>query len=47
MFFYGGWPFLSALWSELRAGAPGMMTLITLAITVAYGYSAAVVHCQS
>ncbi|MFP4496477.1 MAG: copper-translocating P-type ATPase [Halochromatium sp.] len=43
VFFYGGWPFLSGLWSELRAGAPGMMTLIALAITVAYGYSAAVV----
>jgi len=43
VFFYGGWPFLSGLFSELRAGAPGMMTLIALAITVAYGYSAAVV----
>jgi len=43
VFFYGGWPFLTGLWSEVRAGAPGMMTLIALAITVAYGYSAAVV----
>ncbi|MBK5929811.1 heavy metal translocating P-type ATPase [Halochromatium salexigens] len=43
VFLYGGWPFLTGLLSELRAGAPGMMTLIALAITVAYGYSAAVV----
>ncbi|MEA3641680.1 MAG: copper-translocating P-type ATPase [Lamprobacter sp.] len=43
VFLYGGWPFLSGLLSELRAGAPGMMTLIALAISVAYGYSAAVV----
>jgi Cu2+-exporting ATPase len=43
VFLYGGWPFLTGLLSEVRAGAPGMMTLIALAITVAYGYSAAVV----
>ncbi|WP_295882252.1 copper-translocating P-type ATPase [uncultured Thiohalocapsa sp.] len=43
VFLYGGWPFLAGLVSELRGGAPGMMTLIALAITVAYGYSAAVV----
>jgi Cu2+-exporting ATPase len=43
VFLYGGWPFLTGLVSELRDGAPGMMTLIALAITVAYGYSAAVV----
>ncbi len=43
VFLYGGWPFLTGLASELRDGAPGMMTLIALAVTVAYGYSAAVV----
>ncbi len=39
IFFYGGWPFLKGLVDELKDGAPGMMTLIALAITVAYGYS--------
>ncbi|MFP4585443.1 MAG: heavy metal translocating P-type ATPase, partial [Desulfococcaceae bacterium] len=43
VFFYGGWPFLTGLWDELRQGEPGMMTLIGLAVIVAYGYSAAVV----
>lgn len=28
VFVYGGWPFLIELVSELRDGAPGMMTLI-------------------
>lgn len=42
IFFYGGWPFLTGLVSELKQKAPGMMTLIGLAITVAYVYSAAV-----
>ncbi|HSH84728.1 MAG TPA: ATPase P, partial [Guyparkeria sp.] len=43
VFFYGGWPFLTGLISELRQGAPGMMTLIALAISVAFLYSTAVV----
>ena len=43
VFFYGGWPFLTGLFSELRDANPGMMTLIGLAIGVAYGYSAIVV----
>ncbi len=43
VFFYGGWPFLTGLGSELGRRDPGMMTLIALAISVAYGYSAAVV----
>jgi len=43
VFFYGGRPFLAGLVRELRERRPGMMTLIALAITVAYGYSAAVV----
>ncbi len=43
VFFYGGWPFLSGLRDELGRKRPGMMTLIGLAIGVAYTYSAAVV----
>lgn len=43
VYFYGGWPFLTGLTSELRKLRPGMMTLIAMAITVAYAYSAAVV----
>lgn len=43
VFFYGGLPFLTGLYNELKKKEPGMMTLIALAITVAYGYSAAVV----
>jgi Cu2+-exporting ATPase len=43
IFFYGGWPFLSGARDELKEKSPGMMTLIALAIIVAYGYSAAVV----
>ena len=42
IFLYGGWPFLQGLVRELSAGLPGMMTLIALAITIAYLYSAAV-----
>jgi Cu2+-exporting ATPase len=43
VFFYGGWPFLKGLFDELREKQPGMMTLIALAIFVAYVYSTAVV----
>lgn len=43
LFAYGGWPFLEGLVDELRSRQPGMMTLIGLAISVAFGYSAAVV----
>ena len=43
LFFYGGWPFLTGLVSELRNRRPGMMTLISIAITVAYAFSVAVV----
>jgi Cu2+-exporting ATPase len=43
IFFYGGWPFLKGLWEEIKEKAPGMMTLIALAISVAYFYSSAVV----
>ena len=43
IFFYGGWPFLRGMFEELRKRAPGMMTLIALAISVAYIYSSVVV----
>lgn len=39
IFIYGGLPFLKGLVSELKGGGPGMMTLIAIAITVAWGYS--------
>jgi len=42
IFFYGGWPFLKGFIDEIKAGSPGMMTLIALAITVAYVFSVAV-----
>jgi len=41
VFFYGGWPFLTGLIDELKKKQPGMMTLIAVAITVAWGYSSA------
>lgn len=43
VFFYGGWPFLKGLIEEVGKREPGMMTLIALAITVAWAYSSAVV----
>jgi Cu2+-exporting ATPase len=43
VYFYGGYPFLKGIFGELRAHTPGMMTLIAVAISVAYFYSAAVV----
>lgn len=42
IYFYGGWPFLKGLVEEVKKGAPGMMTLIGVAVTVAYLYSTAV-----
>jgi P-type Cu2+ transporter len=36
VFFYGGWPFLVGGVREIRDRAPGMMLLISMAITVAY-----------
>ncbi|WBB79577.1 copper-translocating P-type ATPase [Micromonospora sp. WMMD882] len=36
VFWYGGWPFLAGGVRELRDRAPGMMLLISMAITVAY-----------
>jgi Cu2+-exporting ATPase len=43
VFFYGGWPFLKGLVDELKDREPGMMTLIAIAITIAYAYSSVVV----
>jgi len=41
IFFYGGLPFLQMATWELRERQPGMMTLISLAITVSFVYSIA------
>lgn len=42
IYWYGGWVFLTGAVAELRARQPGMMTLVSLAITTAYFYSLAV-----
>lgn len=42
IFIYGGQPFLKGLLDEIRSNAMGMMTLIGVAITVAWAYSIAV-----
>src|SRR5690606_1168442 len=36
IFVYGGMPFLTGGWTELRSRRPGMMLLIAMAITVAF-----------
>ncbi|GAA3349439.1 heavy metal translocating P-type ATPase [Amorphoplanes nipponensis] len=41
VFFYGGWPFLVGGVREVSDRAPGMMLLISMAITVAYAASLA------
>ncbi|PSO81037.1 MAG: copper-translocating P-type ATPase [Cyanobacteria bacterium QS_5_48_63] len=41
IYFYGGWVFLKGAWHELQSQI-GMMTLVALAITVAFVYSIAV-----
>lgn len=43
VYLYGGWPFLKGFYKELEVKSPGMMTLIGLAITVAYVYSSFVI----
>ena len=43
IYFYGGWPFLKGLKDELKDRNPGMMTLIAMAISVAYLYSSATI----
>jgi Cu2+-exporting ATPase len=42
IYVYGGMPFLKGMVEELKARTPGMMTLIAMAISVAFVYSAAV-----
>ena len=43
VYFYGGSPFLKGLLSEVKSRSLGMMTLVGVAITVAYVYSVAIV----
>ena len=43
IYIYGGYPFLKGMVDELRKRLPGMMTLVSVAITVAYTYSSGVV----
>lgn len=43
LYVYGGMPFLKGIARELGDRRPGMMTLVAVAITVAYAYSAATV----
>ncbi len=43
VYFYGGLPFLKGIADEIKQKALGMMTLIAVAITVAYAYSVATV----
>src|SRR5215213_1374394 len=40
VFVYGGWPFLTGGWTELRRRRPGMMLLISMALLVAFTASA-------
>ena len=42
VFAYGGWPFIQGAVRELNDRLPGMMTLISLAISVAFVFSAVV-----
>jgi Cu2+-exporting ATPase len=42
VFLYGGWVFIQGAIQELRDRLPGMMTLISLAITVAFVFSVVV-----
>jgi len=42
VFAYGGWVFIQGAIRELKDRLPGMMTLVSLAILVAFAYSAAV-----
>ncbi|MEX2515232.1 MAG: copper-translocating P-type ATPase [Candidatus Paceibacterota bacterium] len=39
---YGGWPFLAGAKQELEKRQPGMMTLVAIGISAAFGYSLAV-----
>ncbi|WP_309673126.1 HAD-IC family P-type ATPase [Gemmatimonas sp.] len=39
VFIYGGWPFVAGATGEIRSRMPVMMTLLALAISVAFGFS--------
>ena len=41
VFLWGGWPFLEGGWREVKERSPGMMLLIAMAISVAFGASMA------
>ncbi|MHB8119600.1 MAG: copper-translocating P-type ATPase [Methanothrix sp.] len=43
VYFYGGYPFFAGLKAEFGKRQPGMMTLVAVAITVAYVYSSSVI----
>ncbi|RIV42399.1 copper-translocating P-type ATPase [Flagellimonas pelagia] len=43
VYFWGAWPFLKGFYNEIKSKGPGMMTLISMAISVAYFYSTATV----
>lgn len=43
IYLYGGMPFLKGMINEIKAKAIGMMTLVAIAISVAYLYSTAIV----
>ncbi|WXG41726.1 MAG: copper-translocating P-type ATPase [Candidatus Freyarchaeum deiterrae] len=43
IYFYGGWPFIKGMVQEIGDRHPGMMTLISTAISVAFFYSAGTV----
>ena len=43
VYIYGGWPFLKGMMDEIRYKSIGMMTLVAVAISVAFFYSVATV----
>jgi len=43
VYFWGAWPFLKGFYNEIKSKGAGMMTLISMAISVAYFYSTATV----
>ena len=47
VFFYGGWVFIIGAWREIKSRLPGMMTLIAIAISVAYLWSLYAVFADS
>ena len=47
IYLYGGWPFIKGMFQEIKKRQPGMMTLISTAISVAFFYSAGTVFLLS